>query len=157
MTLKPEEEAREKIDDLLVKAGWIIQDYKAFNCGAGLGLAIREVPTTTGPADYILFVDRKAVGVIEAKKEGKILSGVEEQSARYATGFPDECHRSIYNLWRQVLEYFDCSLIGLTATPSAQTMGFFNKNLVMDYSHLDDEMTYEGKELDRAVVSKVNG
>src|SRR6266480_7312616 len=45
----------------------------------------------------------------------------------------DECHRSIYNLWRQVLEYFDAYLIGLTATPSKQTIGFFNKNLVMEY------------------------
>ena len=47
----------------------------------------------------------------------------------------DEAHRSIYNLWRQVLEYFDASLIGLTATPSKQTFGFFNQNLVMEYGH----------------------
>ncbi len=47
----------------------------------------------------------------------------------------DECHRSIYNLWRQVLEYFDAFIIGLTATPSLQTLGYFNQNLVMDYSH----------------------
>jgi type I restriction enzyme R subunit len=47
----------------------------------------------------------------------------------------DECHRSIYNLWRQVLEYFDAFLIGLTATPSKQTIGFFNQNLVTEYSH----------------------
>ena len=47
----------------------------------------------------------------------------------------DECHRSIYNLWRQVLEYFDGFLIGLTATPSPQTFGFFNQNLVMEYNH----------------------
>src|SRR5204863_2036614 len=47
----------------------------------------------------------------------------------------DECHRSIYNLWRQVLEYFDASLIGLTATPSKQTIGFFKQNLVMEYNH----------------------
>src|SRR5213082_1504532 len=47
----------------------------------------------------------------------------------------DECHRSIYNLWRQVLEYFDAYLIGLTATPSKQTIGFFNKNLVTEYTH----------------------
>jgi hypothetical protein len=49
--------------------------------------------------------------------------------------FTDECHRSIYNLWRQVLEYFDAHLIGLTATPSKQTFGFFNQNLVMEYNH----------------------
>ncbi|HBV95891.1 MAG: restriction endonuclease subunit R [Peptococcaceae bacterium BICA1-7] len=47
----------------------------------------------------------------------------------------DECHRSIYNIWRQVLEYFDAFLIGLTATPTAQTIGFFNGNVVQTYSH----------------------
>lgn len=56
----------------------------------------------------------------------------------------DECHRSIYNLWRQVLEYFDGFLIGLTATPSKQTLGFFNNNLVTEYSH------------ERAVADNVN-
>ena len=56
----------------------------------------------------------------------------------------DECHRSIYNLWRQVLEYFDAFLIGLTATPSAQTFGFFQQNLVMEYTH------------EEAVADKVN-
>ena len=49
--------------------------------------------------------------------------------------FVDECHRSIYSLWRQVLEYFDAHLIGLTATPAKQTFGFFNQNLVMEYNH----------------------
>ncbi|MDX2208074.1 MAG: type I restriction-modification enzyme R subunit C-terminal domain-containing protein [Gemmatimonadales bacterium] len=47
----------------------------------------------------------------------------------------DECHRSIYSLWRQVLEYFDAFLVGLTATPAKHTFGFFEKNLVMEYSH----------------------
>jgi len=47
----------------------------------------------------------------------------------------DECHRSIYNLWRQVLDYFDGYIIGLTATPSKQTFGFFKQNLVMEYGH----------------------
>ncbi len=56
----------------------------------------------------------------------------------------DECHRSIYNLWRQVLEYFDAFIIGLTATPSKQTLGFFDRNLVMEYSH------------ERAVADRVN-
>lgn len=49
----------------------------------------------------------------------------------------DECHRSIYNLWRQVLEYFDAKIVGLTATPSKQTIGFFHNNLVMEYGHAD--------------------
>ncbi|MBU1873948.1 DEAD/DEAH box helicase family protein, partial [bacterium] len=56
----------------------------------------------------------------------------------------DECHRSIYNQWRQVLEYFDAFIIGLTATPSKQTLGFFNQNLVMEYTH------------ERAVADRVN-
>ncbi len=47
----------------------------------------------------------------------------------------DEVHRSIYTLWRQVVEYFDAFLVGLTATPSKQTLGFFNRNLVMEYDH----------------------
>jgi type I restriction enzyme R subunit len=47
----------------------------------------------------------------------------------------DECHRSIYNLWRQVLEYFDAYLIGLTATPDNRTYGFFRKNVVREYDH----------------------
>lgn len=47
----------------------------------------------------------------------------------------DECHRSIYNLWKQVLDYFDAYLIGLTATPSSSTIGFFKSNLVMEYGH----------------------
>ena len=51
--------------------------------------------------------------------------------------FVDECHRSIYTLWRQVVEYFDAFVIGLTATPSKQTFGFFNRNLVMEYSHAE--------------------
>ena len=66
------------------------------------------------------------------------------QTVEYNRNFPieefdfivtDECHRSIYDLWRQVLEYFDAFLIGLTATPSKQTVGFFNQNLVMEYNH----------------------
>ena len=47
----------------------------------------------------------------------------------------DECHRSIYGVWRQVLEYFDAFLVGLTATPGIQTFGFFDQNLVMEYGH----------------------
>ncbi len=49
--------------------------------------------------------------------------------------FVDECHRSIYTLWRQVLEYFDAHLLGLTATPAKHTYGFFHQNVVMEYPH----------------------
>src|SRR5207247_2086206 len=61
----------------------------------------------------------------------------------------DECHRSIYNLWRQVLEYFDAFLIGLTATPSKQTFGFFNQNLVMEYGH--EQAVADGSNVDFTV------
>ena len=58
----------------------------------------------------------------------------------------DECHRSIYHLWRQVLEYFDSCLVGLTATPSKQTLGFFNQNLVMEYN--DAQAVADGVNVD---------
>ena len=63
--------------------------------------------------------------------------------------FIDECHRSIYNLWRQVLEYFDAYLIGLTATPSKHTFGFFNQNLVMEYTR--QEAVADGVNVDGEV------
>ena len=181
------------------------------NIMAGLGVAVREFPLATGEADYGLYIDGKVAGVIEAKKEGANLTGIETQTDKYAKGLPDgvphyglplpfgyestgvvtrftnrlnpyprsrevftfhrpeelkslldigdekqaipvvynpaipigaldfiiidECHRSIYNQWRQVLDYFDAFIIGLTATPTKQTLGFFNQNLVAEYDH----------------------
>ena len=75
----PEQLARENIDALLQAVGWLVQDYQHLNLGADLGVAVREYPTNSGPADYILFVDRQAVGVVEAKAEGTPLLGVAEQ------------------------------------------------------------------------------
>lgn len=86
----PEQIARKKIDELLTAACWVVQDYKHINLGAGQGVDVREFPTKSGPADYVLFVDRKAVGVVEAKPEGTTLLGVAEQSARYQTDFPED-------------------------------------------------------------------
>ena len=88
--MTPEQKARTHIDALLNAAGWSIQDYSQINLGASLGVAVREFPLTTGYADYLLFVDRKAVGVIEAKAEGVTLSGVAEQSGSYSVGLPDD-------------------------------------------------------------------
>jgi len=82
--LTPEQKARENIDQQLDQSGWIIQDFKNLNPSAGLGIAVREYPTESGHADYILFIDRKPVGVIEAKKEGHTLSQVHDQTSRYA-------------------------------------------------------------------------
>lgn len=86
--MTPEQQARKNIDKLLEKAGWLIQDRNQLNLGAGLGVAVREYPLKAGPADYLLFVNRKAVGVIEAKAEGYTLSGVAEQSEKYSRGVP---------------------------------------------------------------------
>lgn len=86
---EPERLARQKIDTQLVACGWVVQDYKQFNPSAGRGIALREAPLKSGTCDYLLLVDRKAAGVIEAKKEGTLLSGVAEQSAHYAVNLPD--------------------------------------------------------------------
>ncbi|SFD77887.1 type I restriction endonuclease subunit R [Massilia yuzhufengensis] len=82
----PEQKARDNIDALLKQAGWVVQSAKKINFGAGLGVAVREYQTDVGPADYVLFVDKKAVGVIEAKKEdlGHKITEVEEQTEGYA-------------------------------------------------------------------------
>src|SRR5260221_5049091 len=83
-----ESDARVKIDEKLVQAGWVVQDRDQINISAGRGVAIREFPLSTGEADYLLVVDGEAVGVIEAKKQGTTLTGVKEQSALYQAGQP---------------------------------------------------------------------
>ena len=83
----PEQAARENIDSLLTQAGWVVQDKESIDFSAGLGVAIREYQTDTGPADYVLFIDKKPVGVVEAKPKhwGQKITTVEEQSGRYAS------------------------------------------------------------------------
>ncbi|MCG9791153.1 type I restriction endonuclease subunit R [Flavobacterium algicola] len=82
----PEQIARDNIDKQIIACGWVIQDKKRFNLAAGLGVAIREYQTDIGPADYVLFIDKKPIGIIEAKREeeGLRLTTVEEQSSQYA-------------------------------------------------------------------------
>ena len=89
MNITPEQEARNQIDAQLIACGWSVQDYKQFNPSASRGVALREAPLKSGTCDYLLLVDRKAVGVIEAKKEGTLLSGVAEQSEHYAENVPE--------------------------------------------------------------------
>ena len=91
MPITPEDRARENIDRLLDAAGWIIQSRDAVNLTAGRGVAVREFPMKKGhgEADYLLFVDGAATGVIEAKREGETLTGVEIQTAKYSEGVPD--------------------------------------------------------------------
>jgi len=84
--INPEGKARQRIDKDLIQAGWIIQNKNQINLSAGLGIAVREYQTDSGPADYILFVDKKPVGVIEAKRpeEGVRLTSHEDQTSKYA-------------------------------------------------------------------------
>ena len=83
----PEQIARDLIDSQLEQAGWLVQSKNEVNLSGGKGIAVREYQTSSGPADYVLFVDRKPVGVIEAKREeeGERLTVVEDQSFEYAT------------------------------------------------------------------------
>lgn len=87
--LNPEQKAREQIDLLLEAAGWQVQDPDEFNRKGANGVAVREFQLTSGPCDYLLFVDGKAAGVIEAKKTGVTLSGVADQSDKYMGGLPE--------------------------------------------------------------------
>ena len=84
--MTPETKARQLIDNKLALAGWVIQDMQQLNLSAGVGVAVREYPTDSGPADYVLFVNRHALGVIEAKKDsaGENLTATEAQTERYA-------------------------------------------------------------------------
>jgi type I restriction enzyme R subunit len=98
----PEAKARLHIDALLTAAGWYICDLKNANIHAAPGVAIREFPLNPGFgfADYLLYVNGKACGVIEAKKQGATLTGVELQSGRYAQGLP-----ATLPAWRRPLPF----------------------------------------------------
>ncbi len=88
---KPEERARELIDEQLRRAGWYVCDRKDIDLVNHLGNAVREVVMDEGHgrADYLLYVDKRVVGVIEAKSVGTTLAGVQWQSAMYAEGLPE--------------------------------------------------------------------
>jgi type I restriction enzyme, R subunit len=86
----PEDKAREKIDQALEKAGWKVEDTKLAHVSGARGVALRNFPLASGHgfADYLLYIDGKAAGVIEAKKEGFPLTGVEIQAEKYSKGLP---------------------------------------------------------------------
>ena len=89
--MTPEQKARVQIDTLLEQAGWAVQDVGAVNLYASRGVAVREfgLKSGHGTADYLLYVDQKAAGVVEAKAAGHTLTGVESQSGKYSNGLPD--------------------------------------------------------------------
>ncbi len=86
--MTPEQTARVDIDRRLVQAGWIVQDYRQMNISAALGVAVREFPLKTGFADYMLYADGKAIGVVEAKPLGCSLVGIDTQTGKYCDGLP---------------------------------------------------------------------
>jgi len=88
--LKPEEKARQHIDELLTKAGWVIQNYKDMDLGAATGVVLREFPLKKGFCRLYAFIDRQAVGVVEAKPEGVTLSAVAEQDEKYIRFVPEK-------------------------------------------------------------------
>lgn len=102
MVPEPEQQARGNIDKLLHAAGWHVCDAASANIYAAQGVAIREFPLRPGHgfADYLLYVNGRAVGVIEAKKEGHSLSGVEIQANKYTKSLPDGLP-----LWRNPLPF----------------------------------------------------
>jgi type I restriction enzyme R subunit len=97
----PEELARAKIDVLLQQFGWVLQSRSTINLSASVGVAIREaLLKDRDEVDYLLFVDSKAIGTVEAKPEGYTLTGVEEQSGKYGKGLLD-----IYPKWREPVPF----------------------------------------------------
>ncbi|MCW2314368.1 type I restriction endonuclease [Rhodoferax antarcticus] len=104
--MTPKQKARVSIDTLLSAAGWHVCNVASANIHAATGVAIGEFPLNPGFgfgfgfADYLLYVNGKACGVIEAKKEGATLLGVEVQSGRYAQGLP-----SSLPAWRRPLPF----------------------------------------------------
>ncbi|MFC7933178.1 type I restriction endonuclease subunit R [Streptomyces cinereoruber] len=104
-----EVQVRKRLDAMLTMAGWDVQDGGAdLNLHVqgdwrGNGVAVREVTTARGRADYVLYVDRKLVGVVEAKREGADLSAAEAQADRYADHPTDAQQR--FNAWRTPLPF----------------------------------------------------
>src|SRR5438094_319436 len=97
----PEELARQNIDRLLVECDWTIQKRRSINLTASRGVAITEsLLKDRDEVDYLLFVDGKAIGTVEAKPEGFTLTGVEEQSGKYGKNLLD-----VYGKWREPLPF----------------------------------------------------
>jgi type I restriction enzyme R subunit len=136
--MTPEAKARIDIDKLLAQAGWQVCGMGDFNIHVAQGVAIREFPLNPGFgfADYLLYVNGKACGVIEAKKAGAILSGVETQSGRYSQGLP-----SSLPAWQRPLPFlFESTGVethftnGLDPQPRARgVFAFFRPELLAEW------------------------
>ena len=98
--MTPEQKARKAIDAKLTAAGWLVQDRRNLNLHAGPGIALCETDVEGGFADYMFFVDAKALGVLEAKAANVLLGGAAEESAMYATAPTQDLQR-----WADVLPF----------------------------------------------------
>jgi type I restriction enzyme, R subunit len=90
-----------------------------------------------GEEDLAADADELSGSEIEPDRTGQIVNNPQVPIETFHVVTIDEFHRSIYGVWRQVIEYFDAFLVGLTATPATQTFGFFNQNLVVEYGHAE--------------------
>lgn len=100
------------------------------------------------PLDETAEIENPAESLLKTKEPLPVEYNAKVPPEFYDVIIIDECHRSIYNLWRQVLEYFDSYLVGLTATPDNRTFGFFKKNVVSEYTHEDaviDSVNVQGE------------
>ena len=150
MPITPEDRARQNIDRLLEAAGWIVQSRREANMTAGRGVAVREFPMKKGhgEADYLLFLDGMAAGLIEARREGETLTGVEIQSQKYSEGVPDglPCpRRPLPFLYQSTgVETRFTSLLDPDAR-SRQVSAFHSPETLAQW--LDDELQHPGTTL----------
>jgi type I restriction enzyme R subunit len=123
----PEARARETIDLLLEQAGWLVQDREDMNLTAGEGIAVREFKLAKGHGyvDYLLFVDGKALGVVEAKPAGYPLTGVEFQAAKYVKGLPDSLTTPVRPLPSAYISSGDETLFINTLDPQPRSRRVF--------------------------------
>lgn len=112
--MHPEEKSRLKIDKKLMEVGYDVQDYQDFNLSTKKGVIIREYPTDTGPVDYLIFINKKPVGVIEAKEDKKgidLVISTETQSNRYALSkfknLPNAKIRFVYEATGEITRFTD--------------------------------------------------
>jgi type I restriction enzyme R subunit len=144
VTFPSEQEARVKIDELLTLAGWVIQQTSTMNLAAADGVAVEEFQTEVGPADYVLFHKGRAVGIIEAKRDGTTLSAVEPQTRDYASRMKAHVNcpvRPLPFLYESTgkLTYFTN---GLDHTPQSRRVFAFHRPEVLA-SWLDAELARE--------------
>ena len=131
------------IDQLLEAAGWAVQDRDAISLGAASGVAVREFPLKAGFADYMLFVNRKMIGVVEAKPVGTPLSGVELQSGKYSSDLP-----SVPPAWRKPLPFlYESTGVetyftnGLDPAPrSRRVFAFHRPETLLDWAQASDTL-----------------